>query len=126
MLGSNLADVAPRPWRQNCRNFPFLTDQHLRRILEEAVAPAFAVARPRLWAATRGSPAEALARQAAMYLAHVACGLTLAEVARLFARDPKTVFHACNRIEDRREEAVFDRILDLLEGVLPLVSPRAV
>jgi Bacterial dnaA protein helix-turn-helix len=126
MLGSDLADFAPRPWRQLCRNSPFLTDRHLRCILEEAVAPAFAVARPRLWAATRGSPAEALARQVAMYLAHVACGLTQAEVARLFARDPKTVFHACTVIEDRREAAVFDRTLDLLEGVLRLVSPRPV
>jgi chromosomal replication initiation ATPase DnaA len=125
MLGSDLADLAPQSWQQLCRTSPFLTDQHLRRLLEEAVAPAFAVARPRLWTETRGSPAEALARQVAMYLAHTACGLTLTEVARLFGRDRKTVLHACKRIEDRREEPVFDRTLDLLEGILPLVSQRS-
>jgi chromosomal replication initiation ATPase DnaA len=124
MLGSDRADFPPRHRRQSCRSL--LTDQHLRRILEEAVAPAFGIARRRLWATTRGSPAEALARQVAMYLAHVGCGLTFAEVARLFARDPKTVFHACALIEDRREEAVFDRTLDLIEGVMQLVSPRPV
>jgi hypothetical protein len=59
-----------------------------------------------------------------MYLAHVGCGLTLTEVARLFRRNRKTVAHACILIEDRRAEAPFDRSLDLLEGVLHLVSVR--
>jgi chromosomal replication initiation ATPase DnaA len=125
-LGSPFADLGPRPWRQFRRHSPFLTDQHLRRLLEAAVAPAFAVARARLWGTTRGSPAEALARQVAMYLAHVACGLTLAEVARLFARDRKTVAHACTLIEDRRDDAPFDRALDLLEVAVRMQLPRRV
>jgi len=124
MLGSNLADLCPRTRRQSCRRLPFLTDQHLRRILEETVAPAFAVARAELWARTRGSPPTALARQVAMYLAHVGYGLTLTEIGHLFARDRKTVAHACALIEDRRDDAPFDRSLDLLEGVMRLISPR--
>jgi len=124
MLGSPFADFGPRPWRQLRRRSPFLTDQHLRRILEAAVAPAFAIARSRLWAVTRGSPVEALARQVAMYLAHVACGLTLAEVGRLFGRDRKTVAHACTLIENRRDDTSFDRALDLLEGAVRMLSPR--
>jgi hypothetical protein len=124
MLGSPCADLGPRPWRQFCRRSPLLTDQHLRRILEEAVAPAFAVGRARLWAGKRAKPNEALARQVAMYLAHVGFGLTLVEVARLFARDRKTVARACALVEDRRDCAIFDRSLDLLEGALRMLSPR--
>jgi chromosomal replication initiation ATPase DnaA len=59
-----------------------------------------------------------------MYLAHVAYGLTHTEIGRLFARSRKTVAHACALIEDRREEAPFDRSLDLLEGVMHLMSRR--
>jgi hypothetical protein len=57
----------------------------------------------------------ALARQIAMYLAHVGFGLSMAEVGRAFGRDRTTVVHACHRIEDRRDETRFDQLLDLLE-----------
>jgi hypothetical protein len=124
MSGSPCADPRPRPRRQFGRSSPPLADQHLRRALEAAVAPALAVARARLWAARRGGPLEVLARQVAMYLAHVGLGLTFAEVARLFARDPRTVARACARVEDRRDCASFDRSLDLLEGVLRMLSTR--
>lgn len=124
MLGSTYADFRPQSWGQFCLLAPFLTDQHLRRILEQTVAPAFAVARAELWAGTRGSPPTAFARQVAMYLAHVGCGLNLTEVGRLFARDRTTVAHACGLVEDRREDAPFDRSLELLEGVMRLLSPR--
>lgn len=124
MLGSTHADFRPQSWRQFCRLAPFLTDHHLRCILEQTVAPTFAVAHAELWAPHRGRPTAAFARQVAMYLAHVACGLTLTEVGRLFARDRTTVAHACGRIEDRRDDAPFDRALDLLEGVMRLLTPR--
>jgi chromosomal replication initiation ATPase DnaA len=124
MLGSPCADPAPRPTRQPCGCAPFPADQHLRRILEHTVAPAFAVSRAALWRPTRGSPAEAFARQVAMYLAHVGLGLSLNAVARLFARDRRTVAHACALVEDRRDAAALDRALDLLDGALRLVAQR--
>jgi Bacterial dnaA protein helix-turn-helix len=128
MLGSSLVDVPssarPQPWLQ-CRQTPPLpADQQLRRLLEQTVTPAFSVARAELWGETRGSPDAALARQVAMYLAHVGCGLTLTEVGRLFARDRTTVAHACGRVEDRRESMPFDRALELLEGVLQVLAAR--
>lgn len=67
----------------------------------------------------------ALARQTAMYLAHVACELSLTEVGLLFDRDRTTVAHACGVIEDRRDDRVFDRVIDLLErAVRALLAPR--
>jgi hypothetical protein len=120
MLGSTCAGITPQPARRPKRRAPYPCNENLRPILEHTVARAFAIARAALWAPTRGSPPEAFARQVAMYLAHVGLGLSLGEVARLFARDRRTVAHACALVEDRRDAATFDRALDLLEGALRL------
>ncbi|HEX5006669.1 MAG TPA: helix-turn-helix domain-containing protein [Hyphomonadaceae bacterium] len=61
------------------------------------------------------STAAALARSLAMYLAHVAFGMSLGRVGRTFGRDRATVAHACRSIEDRRDDPRFDRWLDALE-----------
>lgn len=77
---------------------------------------------------SRGSAATALARQVAMYLAHVAFGMSLARVATAFARDRSTAAHACHVIEDRRDDTRFDDLLDQLEATLraaPLPFPLA-
>jgi chromosomal replication initiation ATPase DnaA len=60
-----------------------------------------------------------------MYLAHIACGLSLTEVGELFERDRTTVAHACEVIEQRRDDANFDAALELLEGIVRiLIGPR--
>ena len=92
-------------------------------MLDQAVLRVFMVASADLWSGTRGRPHAAFARQVAMYLAHVACGLTLTQVGEVFARDRTTVAHACGRVEDLRDDPVFDRSLELLEGVLRTLSP---
>lgn len=96
----------------------------LKGIIEHAVAQAFGVADNDLRQANRGRAGVALARQSAMYLAHVAGGLTLTEVGHLFGRDRTTVAHACGVIEDRRDDPTFNRVLDLLEWVVVTVAAR--
>ncbi len=76
------------------------------------LAPAY------LETTTRGVARAALARQIAMYLAHVSFEMSLAKVADAFGRDRSTVAHACHRIEDLREEPRFDSWLDGLEEAL--------
>ena len=66
------------------------------------------------------------ARQVAMYLAHVAWGLTLTEAGHVFARDRTTVAHACGLVGDSRDDPVLDRSLELLEGVLRSFSPASI
>ncbi|MEM6626550.1 MAG: helix-turn-helix domain-containing protein [Pseudomonadota bacterium] len=66
--------------------------------------------------ATRGRASAALARQVAMYLAHVGFEMSLARVAAAFGRDRSTVAHACHLIEDRRDDPVFDAWLEDLEA----------
>jgi Bacterial dnaA protein helix-turn-helix len=66
----------------------------------------------------RGGAKAAFARQVAMYLTHVAFGMSLQRVATAFARDRSTIAHACHVIEDRRDDASFDNLLDQLEAAL--------
>jgi chromosomal replication initiation ATPase DnaA len=105
------------------RTLPRLPDHLLRHLLELAVSQAFAVAGPELWSTTRGRPPAAFARQVAMYLAHVGCGLSLTEVGEVFGRDRTTVAHACSLVEDRRDDSALDHALELLESVLRFLSP---
>jgi chromosomal replication initiation ATPase DnaA len=108
-----------RPIEQVCRSTP-----QSREAIEQAVVQVFGVGRDDLHRLSRGRAKVALARQVAMYLAHVACGLTLTDTGRLFGRDRTTVAHACGVIEDRRDDPLFDRALDLLEWVVPALTTR--
>jgi len=95
-----------------------------REAIEQAVVQVFGVGRDDLRRLSRGRAKVALARQVAMYLAHVACGLTLTDTGKLFHRDRTTVAHACGVIEDRRDDPLFDRALDLLEWAVPALTAR--
>ena len=89
---------------------------HICRLLQAAVAAAFAVPLVELRAPTRRSPMVAFARQCAIYLAHVELGLSLTKVARLFGRDRTTARHAVRQVEERRDDPAVDSVLRALEG----------
>lgn len=91
---------------------------NLKRIIEFAIAVAFEIEARDLRKRTRGRAETAFARQVAMYLAHVAYGLTLSDVGRVFDRDRTTVAYACGVVEDSRDDVSIDRTLDLLETVV--------
>jgi hypothetical protein len=91
---------------------------NLKKTLEFAIAVAFEIETIDLRKPTRGRADTAFARQVAMYLAHVAYGLSLSDVGRVFQRDRTTVAYACGVVEDRRDDAAIDRTLDLLETVV--------
>ncbi|MEI7804885.1 MAG: helix-turn-helix domain-containing protein [Hyphomicrobiales bacterium] len=88
----------------------------LCRLIEAAVAAAFAVPLNELRAPTRRSPAAAFARQSAMYLAHVVLGLGYTAIARSFDRDRTTAAHACRLVEERRDDPAIERVLGALEA----------
>lgn len=87
----------------------------IRQAIEPAVAAVFEVDIAELRAPTRGSARTAFARQVAMYLAHVVCGVSLTDVGILFARDRTTVAHACGVVEDKRDDPDLDCRLEHLE-----------
>ena len=86
--------------------------------INAAVAAAFSVPIRELRAASRRRARIALARQSAMYLAHVTLGLTFTEIGRAFGRDRTTAAHACRKIEDCRAEVQLDVALVELEHAL--------
>lgn len=83
--------------------------------LATLVAEQFVVAPSEILSASRRSAAAALARQVAMYLAHVSFGASMSEIGRAFGRDRTTAAHACRLVEERRDDPYFDALLDRLE-----------
>ena len=87
------------------------------RLMEAAVAATFAVTIDELRASSRCTAKAAFARQCAMYIAHVALGLSYKETGALFHRDRTTAAYACRLVEMRRDNAAIDRLLDMLEDL---------
>lgn len=101
---------------------PFLADDAradaLKHIVEAAVSVVFSIEMIRLQSGSRGRAQVAQARQVAMYLVHCAFSLSHTEVGRIFKRDRTTVAYACHIVEDRRDDAAFDRTLANLEEIV--------
>lgn len=93
------------------------------RLAETTIAAATRVPLVRLRGGRRGRQPVARARQTAMYLAHVAFGLSLTRVGICFGRDRTTVRHACALIEDRRDDPRLECGLTALEaGLLAVMA----
>ncbi len=78
-----------------------------------------------LQAATRSTANIAFARQIAMYLAHTKFGITYSDVGAFFRRDRSTVAHACQLVEDRRDDTEFDDHLNRMEVLIDLAMPAS-
>lgn len=76
-----------------------------------------------LLAPRRSRAPVSLARQTAIYIAHVECGLPYSAVASAFGRSLCAVRHACAKIETLRDDAAFDRSLDRLAQQLRAKIP---
>jgi hypothetical protein len=100
------------------------TTQRLCEVAALATATAFAVPVGELIAVSRRSAYVAFARQSAMYLAHVTFGLSYSEVARAFGRDRTTAAHACQLIEERRDDPAVDAVLGSLEDACGALRRR--
>ena len=87
-------------------------------------AAAFALPVGELSAPTRRSPYAAFARQSAMYLAHVAFGLSYTEIGRGFRRDRTTAAYACRLVEDWRDDPAVDSVLASLESACAMLRRR--
>jgi len=73
---------------------------------------------------SRGSERDAGARQLAMYLAHVTLGRPQDSVAGLFRRDRTTVAHACQKMEDLRDEPRFEAEISRIEARCAQIARR--
>jgi chromosomal replication initiation ATPase DnaA len=85
--------------------------------LIDIVAALFSVSSKELRKPGRTTLPVSRVRQIAMYVAHVVLRMTMSEVGAGFGRDRTTVLHACQVIEDLRDEAEFDRLVMVVERV---------
>lgn len=97
----------------------------VKSVVEATVARVFGVPQHGFGLESRGPSEVAFARQVAMYLVHVAGGLTLTEVGLAFGRDRTTVGYGCFIVEDRRDDPRLDRALEMIEAILKRVAPPA-
>ncbi|HEY2757312.1 MAG TPA: helix-turn-helix domain-containing protein [Pseudolabrys sp.] len=113
----NLLEALPKPRPRRCK--PPLRDAHGQAcwLMEEVVAATFAVPVAELRLPSRRSADVAFARQTVMYLAHAVFKLNHHQVGNLFRRDRTTARHACRLVEQRRDNAAFDRVLQSLESI---------
>ncbi|MEM7696157.1 MAG: helix-turn-helix domain-containing protein [Pseudomonadota bacterium] len=87
-------------------------------MIEVTVAAALDLPVEELAAKTRRTAPVAFARQIAMYVAHVTFGWSLTEAGQVFSRDRTTAAHACRVVEDRRDDAEVDKLVQTVEDTL--------
>ena len=121
-MSTILTQIAPhclvRHSDKSNETLEILQDQSLTALVVATVAIEFGVSNQDILSPTKGRAQLSFARQTAMYLAHIVFQLTLSRVARAFGRDRSTVSHACNIVEDSRDDDAFDLQLTLLEQFL--------
>ncbi|HWJ72083.1 MAG TPA: helix-turn-helix domain-containing protein [Kaistia sp.] len=93
-------------------------DEATRRLLAETIGTALAIRPDRILGGARGPARIAFARQLAIYLARTRLGLSFTETGRLFQRDRTTAAHACRRIEESRDDAATDALVDRLDQMV--------
>ncbi|WP_417407868.1 helix-turn-helix domain-containing protein [Hoeflea sp.] len=111
--------VSSRGGRGPCNGF---ADTLRCRITWRLVAELFAAAceRDLPEGAARRRP-RCHMRQIAMYLSHVVLSLPYQSIATAFGRDRTTVMHACAVVEDRRDDAAYDRFVEQCERCIKAV-----
>ena len=100
-----------------------IEDRALAAFITQLVALATGVGAREIAAVSRCGTEVSRARQMAMYLAHTVCSWPLARVGLAFGRDRSTAAHACQRVEDLRENRVFDAVITQCE-VCVAKAPR--
>ncbi|MEZ5872384.1 MAG: helix-turn-helix domain-containing protein [Nitratireductor sp.] len=96
------------------------------RVVLRLVAHATGCETGKLTAASRGTSAEARARQLAIYLIHTSLSVSYNDIALLFGRDRTTIAHACRTIEDLRDVPAYDDWVSGLEETIELMTAMAV
>lgn len=117
--GSELEEDRPRVRRRmHRREAPIVVPAVACRIVRHLVLEMTAMASERpLWRRdSRRSTCHV--RQIAMYVCHVVLRLSQADIGVAFGRDRTTVGHACNRVEDRRDDVAFDAFVSAVERVV--------
>ncbi|WP_275789625.1 helix-turn-helix domain-containing protein [Pararhizobium gei] len=64
-------------------------------------------------------------QQISMYVCHVVLQLSMTDVANAFGRSRSTVGHACQTVEDRREDSAYNDFVSAVERVVAVMFVAA-
>ncbi|MBB6012299.1 MULTISPECIES: helix-turn-helix domain-containing protein [Aquamicrobium] len=112
--------VKPAPDGEPEHAFPKRRDEITLDVCEcliDIASALFSLSSKELRKPGRTSQPVARVRQIAMYVAHVVLRLSMGDVGRGFGRDRTTVVHACQTIEDLRDDPEFDRVVHMFEQI---------
>lgn len=87
------------------------------RIVRQLVAEMLLLGSDRQPRRRNGRRGAAHVRQIAMYVCHVVLQLSFADIGAAFGRDRTTVGHACNVVEDWRDDSAFDDFVATVERI---------
>lgn len=87
---------------------------HLFRRVASIVARERKIPMARIQAPYQRKTHVARARREAVYLTHVACGMSLAQVGEAAGVSRWAILKSVRQVEDHRDDPVYDRFLDLL------------
>ena len=111
--GSPAKEAADYRKRARCRSK--VAAQRYCRLAREITGAIFAVPVTAIEKSTRATLEASDARHTAMYIAHVVFQVSLAAMAGEFGRDRSSVTYAVRRIEDERDDPVFDATIERIE-----------
>lgn len=122
VLGVSASDPASLGCPEDAARRAAFVDAVRCRVIWRLVAELFASAcdRDLPEGAARRRP-RCHMRQIAMYLSHVVLSVPYRTIATAFHRDRTTVVHACSVVEDRRDDAGYDRFVEQCERCIKAV-----
>jgi hypothetical protein len=104
---------------RNFRRFPSVAGRdeisRMCRLVRQLTGEMVQLTGDRLGARRDRRRTECHIRQIAMYVCHVQLGIPMSDIGPCFGRDRTTVGHACQVVEDRRDEPAFDEFVAMLE-----------
>lgn len=97
---------------------PFYIDTARAHLVVSTVSLEFSVPENQILSHKKGTSDISFGRQIAMYLMHCIFGSTKTRIGEVFGRHFSTVSHACNVIEEQRDDPVLDSKLISMENRL--------
>ena len=109
----------PRPWQPPLAGR--VSDRIVCRSVRQMVAELIMLFGDRVLCRRDRRRMACHVRQISMYVCHVALRIPLADIGTALGRDRTTVSHACNVVEDRRDDVAFDEFVSAIERMATAV-----
>ena len=108
----------PRDVNARCR--PDLTNAEICDGVIDILSQLTGIPQRDLRAARRLAAPVARIRQIGMYVCHVVVRMKMGDIADGFCRDRTTIIHACNVVEDLRDDPELDDFIQRIETVVAI------